>query len=138
MWDRLGNTNSFCYDTRGNVVQTTGPDGLSTRTVFDGDGKAVYVSDRNGITGTRTDYDLAGRITNTVRLTNISITISAGATVRWTNYDLHTHTVTSDTGLWDSGELAPNNRHSYTFSKPGTYTYHCTVHPGMKGTVIVQ
>jgi YD repeat-containing protein len=75
--DKLGNTNSFPYNARGNVVQTIGPDGLFTRTVYNEDAKPIYTSDRNGITGTRTDYDAAGRVTNVVRLTNISITISA-------------------------------------------------------------
>jgi YD repeat-containing protein len=50
--DKLGNTNSFFYDSRGNLIQTTGPDALSTRTVYSGDGKPIYTSDRNGTTGT--------------------------------------------------------------------------------------
>jgi RHS repeat-associated protein len=75
--DKLGNTNRYFYDARGNVIQNTGPDNLSVRSVYNEDGKPVYTSDRNGITGARMDYDLAGRVTNTVRLTNITITISA-------------------------------------------------------------
>jgi plastocyanin len=72
------------------------------------------------------------------RFEPISITIKAGATVRWTNYDTQFHTVTSDDGLWDSGQISPGSSHSYTFSKPGTYKYHCSDHPRMTGTVIVQ
>src|SRR5436190_18515845 len=81
--DELGNTNSFFYDARGNVVQTIGADGLTNRTVYNDDAKPIYTLDRNGITGTRTDYDAAGRVTNVVRLTNISITISAVADGIW-------------------------------------------------------
>jgi plastocyanin len=67
-----------------------------------------------------------------------SITITAGATVRLTNYDNGPHTVTSDSGLWDSGQLSPGSSHSYTFSTPGTYRYHCSNHPRMAGTVVVE
>jgi RHS repeat-associated protein len=74
--DRLGNTNSFFYDARGNTVQTIGPDHLATKTVFDEEGRPIFVSDRNGITGTRTDYDAAGRVTNSVRLTNMVINVT--------------------------------------------------------------
>jgi len=68
-----------------------------------------------------------------------SITISAGTTVRWKNVGSHMHTVTSDTGLWDSRELDPGRTVSVVFAKPGTYTYHCTLHPQkMRGTIIVE
>jgi plastocyanin len=48
------------------------------------------------------------------------------------------HTATSDTGVWDSGTLATGQSYSHTFDQPGTYTYHCTIHPFMKGTIVVQ
>jgi subtilisin family serine protease len=65
-----------------------------------------------------------------------SITIPAGSTVRWTSQG-DTHTSTSNTGLWDSGNIPPGNSFSYTFNTPGTYTYQCKLHPGMAGTVNV-
>jgi len=83
--DKLGNTNRFFYDARGNLVQSIGPDGLSTKTVYDEAGKPIYTTDRNGISGTRTDYDAASRVTNTVRLTNITITVSAVSEGVWSN-----------------------------------------------------
>jgi plastocyanin len=65
--------------------------------------------------------------------------VEPGTTVRWTNYGLHHHTVTSATGLFDSGELDHNGTFTYTFTKPGTYEYHCNVHPKvMRGTVVVK
>ena len=67
-----------------------------------------------------------------------TITVKVGTTVTWTNKDGTAHTVTSDTGAFDSGNLAANGKYSYTFSTAGTYPYHCTIHPYMKGTVIVQ
>ncbi|HVG00872.1 MAG TPA: S8 family serine peptidase, partial [Chloroflexia bacterium] len=65
-----------------------------------------------------------------------SITIPAGSTVRWTSQG-YTHTSTSDTGLWDSGNIPPGGSFSYTFNAPGTYTYQCKLHPNMAGTVNV-
>ncbi len=70
------------------------------------------------------------------------ITVPAGTTVTWTNQDDVSHTVTSGprdapTNLFDSGDIAPGGTFSFTFTDPGTYEYHCSVHPGMDGTVIV-
>jgi len=67
-----------------------------------------------------------------------TINVPVGATVRWTNYGNHKHSVTSDSGLWDSQGLAPAATTSYTFTQPGKYTYHCSLHSDMRGTVIVK
>ncbi len=67
-----------------------------------------------------------------------SITISANTTVTWTNKDAIDHTVTSDTGLFDSGNIAPNGTYSHTFAASGTYPYHCKIHPGMTASVSVD
>jgi plastocyanin len=67
-----------------------------------------------------------------------SITVKVGTTVTWTNKDSATHTVVSDSGVFQSGNLAVNATYTYTFSTAGSYAYHCSIHPSMKGTVIVQ
>jgi len=68
-----------------------------------------------------------------------TVTISAGGTVKWTNYDSAMHTATSDdVGIFDSGSFAKGESWSHTFDQAGTYTYHCTIHPYMEGTVIVK
>ena len=71
--------------------------------------------------------------------TPANVTIKAGATVRWENFDLFTHTVTSVTpaGLFDSGALGHGDSFLFQFTKPGIYSYHCTIHSGMTGTVTV-
>ncbi|HEX6524600.1 MAG TPA: cupredoxin domain-containing protein [Streptosporangiaceae bacterium] len=66
------------------------------------------------------------------------VTIKAGTTVHWTNSDTEAHTVTSDTGAFDSKVLQPGAGYSYTFTKPGTYSYHCTIHPFMTAKVVVS
>jgi YVTN family beta-propeller protein len=66
------------------------------------------------------------------------LTVKAGQTIIWTNNDAVPHTVTSDAGLWDSGDINPGQSYELTFAKPGTYSYHCMHHPYMKGVVNVS
>lgn len=70
------------------------------------------------------------------------ITISAGDKVVWVNKGKKNHTVTSSKGYFDSEHIPPGSSFSYTFTKPGTYDYSCTLHTlfffGMKGKVIVK
>lgn len=67
-----------------------------------------------------------------------TITIKAGDTVTWTNNDSVAHTATADDESFDTGLLEKGQSTSVTFDTPGTYTYHCTPHPNMKGTVVVE
>jgi plastocyanin len=68
------------------------------------------------------------------------IVVTAGSIVTWTNTGMPAHTVTSDTGAFDSGPLGNAGVFHFTFSDPGTFNYHCIPHQslGMTGTVIVQ
>ena len=67
-----------------------------------------------------------------------AITVAAGTTVTWTNRDDIPHTVVSDDKVFKSKVLDTDEKFSYTFIKPGTYPYFCSVHPKMTGKVIVQ
>lgn len=67
-----------------------------------------------------------------------TITVTAGTTVTWTNKDGVAHTVTSNTGSFDSGSINPNGTYSHMFSTAGTFPYKCTIHPTMTATVIVN
>jgi plastocyanin len=66
------------------------------------------------------------------------VEVAAGTTVEWTNNDPLAHSVTAADGSWDSGLIQPGQTWRHTFTQPGTYDYHCTPHPFMKGTVIVR
>ena len=66
-----------------------------------------------------------------------TITVAAGTEISWTNHDDDPHTVTADDKSFDSKGLGNGDTWSHTFTKPGKYTYHCSAHPFMKGTVIV-
>ncbi|MBI4116532.1 cupredoxin family copper-binding protein [Candidatus Pacearchaeota archaeon] len=68
-----------------------------------------------------------------------SLTVNAGDSVVWTNEDSVSHTVTSDSGSeLSSSFLSKGQTYSHTFSQKGTFSYHCSPHPGMKGTIVVQ
>ncbi len=66
-----------------------------------------------------------------------SITVTAGATVTWTNHDDIPHLVVIPGVKQRSAALDTDQSFSYTFSQPGTYTYFCRMHPKMTGTVVV-
>jgi plastocyanin len=68
----------------------------------------------------------------------MALTIKAGTTVTWRNRDEEPHTVTSTDGLFHSGGLDEDDTYSYTFAKPGTYHYQCSIHPRMQATIVVQ
>jgi plastocyanin len=69
-----------------------------------------------------------------------AVTVKAGTTVTWTNKDDEPHTVVNaaDQPLFKSGALDTDDSFSFTFDKPGTYKYFCSVHPRMQGTITVQ
>jgi plastocyanin len=67
-----------------------------------------------------------------------TLTISVNSVVKWTNSDGFAHTVTSDNAVWDSGNIPGGGTFSFNFTATGTYNYHCTIHPSMTGTIIVQ
>ena len=79
----------------------------------------------------------ASRMTTTAYAPN-PITVAVGGTVTWTNNDSTTHTSTADAGAWNSGSIAPGGQFSRTFPSAGAFPYHCSIHPGMIGTVTVQ
>jgi plastocyanin len=66
------------------------------------------------------------------------VTVAVGGSVTWRNNDTITHTSTSNTGLFDSGPISAGGQFTRTFSTVGSFPYHCTIHPGMVGTVTVQ
>lgn len=78
-----------------------------------------------------------------------SLTVKAGTAVTWTNMGTVAHTTTSDNGTWSSGQLSGSTpggpygggsagaSYSFTFMTAGTFTYHCSNHTNMTGTITV-
>src|SRR5215469_13163000 len=67
-----------------------------------------------------------------------TIKVSVGTTVTWTNRDDIPHTVVSTDGVFKSKVRDTDEQFSFTFTKAGTYSYFCSVHPKMTGKVVVQ
>ena len=68
----------------------------------------------------------------------MTATVAAGTTVTWKNEDGEPHTVVSTDGLFRSAALDQNDTFKFTFAKPGTYRYVCSIHPKMVGTIVVK
>ena len=66
------------------------------------------------------------------------LSVAVGTVVTWTNSDSVDHTTDSDGTAWHSGVLRPRGTFAVTFGTAGTFPYHCSIHPGMVGSVIVK
>jgi plastocyanin len=81
--------------------------------------------------------------TNAVTITNFAfspgvVTVPVGTAVTWTNMDEEPHTVVDGAQGIKSPVLGNQGSHfTFTFAKPGTYSYNCSIHPFMHGTVVV-
>ncbi len=67
-----------------------------------------------------------------------TVTVSAGARVTWVNHDDVPHKIVSTDKKFSSPVLDTDGRFSYTFTAAGTYEYFCSIHPMMRGKVIVK
>jgi plastocyanin len=67
-----------------------------------------------------------------------AVTVAAGTTVTWSNHDDIPHTVRAVDGSFHSKAMDTDDKYSFTFAKPGVYSYFCSIHPKMVGKVIVK
>ncbi len=146
----------ICWNT------TTNPTTSASKTV-DGTGTAQFVSHLTGLTmgkiyfarayatiSSGTTYGNEVTFTTLVRqlpnevfiqgfaFSPQTLTVPVNTTVKWTNKDGTTHTVTSNSGAFDSGSLTDGSSYSFQFNTAGTYPYHCSIHPSMTASIIVQ
>lgn len=70
--------------------------------------------------------------------TPATLTVKAGTQITWTNTDDIPHTVVSDDQSFKSKVLDTDEKFTFTASKPGTYSYFCSIHPKMTGKVVVE
>lgn len=77
------------------------------------------------------------RMKNTA-FTPADLTVDKGTTIKWTNEDSVTHTVTANDNKFSSGNLSQGGAFQYTFNDVGTYEYKCTIHVAMKGKITVR
>jgi len=67
-----------------------------------------------------------------------SLTVTAGTTVHWKNLDPEPHTIRAVDATFKSDALDQDDSFNFTFDKPGTYRYVCSIHPQMVGTIVVK
>ena len=67
-----------------------------------------------------------------------TIKVAVGDTVTWTNADAQGHTATADGGAFDTGRISGGSSASATFATAGTFAYHCSIHPAMTATIVVE
>jgi plastocyanin len=70
--------------------------------------------------------------------TPMALTVSVGTKVTWMFEDSAKHTVKADDGSFSSPALSDGQTFSFTFTKAGTYSYICSIHQYMKGTITVK
>jgi plastocyanin len=98
----------------------------------------------NGSKSTSSSQPASGGSSGGVTISNFKFapstdSVKQGAAVSVTNNDSTAHTATSDDGKsFDTGDINPGSSAKVTVAKPGSYPYHCSIHPFMHGTLKVQ
>lgn len=67
-----------------------------------------------------------------------SLTIKKGESVTWTNQDSAPHQIVSDSGTFQGNTISQGQTYFFTFDTAGQFPYHCSIHPSMKGTIVVE
>ncbi|CAN5348509.1 cupredoxin family copper-binding protein [soil metagenome] len=98
------------------------------------------IDDENDINDDRNGPEVVRMVGQSFSPSNLQVV--AGTTVAWENDSDLVHTVTSGSDRehdekFNSGDIAPGESYSYTFTETGTFPYFCIPHPGMQGTVTV-
>jgi len=109
-------------------------------------GVSIIVSACGSDSSSPTAPSTAAGVTVTIQGNNASnsyapnpVSMRVGQTIAWRNADSITHTATQDSGRFNTGSVAAGATSAATMmNAAGTFTYHCTIHPGMVGTVSVQ
>jgi len=91
---------------------------------------------------------VAGNVTVAIQnfaFTPQKVTVTKGSTVTWVNQDAFEHEVVNDASgsnaagaIFKSNSLGKGASYSFTFTSPGVYPYHCSIHPSMTGTITVS
>ena len=107
--------------------------------------KTNFIETNNTSTQQRTEIQITAPTTNqsSVTIENFTYTpsnikVKVGETITWTNKDSMRHDAAADDGSWKVELMGQGESQQIKFEKPGTYTYHCSPHPWMKGTIVVE
>lgn len=125
---RIGDQFAHTFDTAAVITYTDLVRGTATGTItVDGALAGSATDERLSASVDIIDLDYSPR----------EVTVAVGGTVTWDNTGAAPHTVTEHDSTWTSELLQPGDRYTRTFDETGTFSYFCTLHPGMVGTVIV-
>lgn len=98
-------------------------------------GASTPAASASGATGT----DAPISVIDKVKFLNGELRVAAGTTVVFDNIDSQAHTaISDDNSTFDTGLIAAGAKASVTLEKPGTYAYHCSLHPFMKAQIVVS
>ncbi len=127
-----GGTGTTTGTGAGGTGVTTGGTGTTTGTGAGGTAASTAVQ----------QVACAASATTTVTISDFvftpaSVSVPANGIVRWTNNGPSIHTATSDTGMFDSGQIPVGSSVCFQFPTAGSFPYHCTIHPFMTGSVTV-
>ena len=78
------------------------------------------------------------KTTNAFSPNPFSRSLASSGQVVWVNNDGTVHDIESDTPLFDSGDMPAGDTFTFVFTAAGTYTYHCSIHPNMVGTIVID
>ncbi len=123
-----------------NVTIPVGSYYVTTGVVFDTAGSYTITATANGWAPGSAGTTAAGALVqmSDFAFTPQSVTITKNQYVTWQNGGAVTHTSTSDAPLWNVSVLAGATSSAVYFGSPGSFTYHCSIHPGMTGTIVVN
>ncbi|MBI3022750.1 MAG: cupredoxin domain-containing protein [Thaumarchaeota archaeon] len=103
----------------------------------------IYISSRQDLTIVKIEGESGVAIYNGTSVPAYSfspatIEVKKGTTVTWSNADpIAAHTVIS-LGLFESQLIQPRGDFSFQFNEVGVFDYYCSLHPWMKGKIIVR
>ena len=110
---------------------------LATTLVYFGFTAVALAAGRSQMTGATTVMISETPVSWQYSPRQISVVLGVNNTVTWKSRSISYDSVTSRTGIFDSGPIPPGGSFTFTFDSPGTYEYYCVYHPWMTGEVVV-
>ena len=116
--------------------QSSNDNNVPPNTSSENNSQTGTLPENTSTSGTSQTYNIS---TQNFAFSPSTLTIKQGDTVKWTNKDSSSHTITSDSGTeLSSPNFGRDGIYSHTFNTAGTFAYHCAIHSNMKGTIIVE
>lgn len=102
---------------------------------------SIFARDQEGVRSAGAGAEPAGVVEIPIRELTFegdTIRVPAGTAIRWVNRDPVAHNTKADDGSWESPLFGPGETYTTRLELPGRYAYVCTIHPFMRGLIIVE